>query len=93
MNKQPVTSTSLAAVGFDSGTQTLHVEFQNARAYRYYGVPRAIFEELAEAESKGRFFNARIRNHYPYRLVAGAPARPVWVRCALCGDMKQARRA
>ena len=36
MNKNPVTSASLAAVGFDSATQTLEVEFQNERIYRYY---------------------------------------------------------
>lgn len=66
MNRQPVTSTSLAAVAFDYGSNTLEVEFQNARVYRYRGVPQAIYENLKEAESKGRFFNANIRNRYPY---------------------------
>ena len=66
MNKNPVTSASLAAVGFDSATQTLEVEFQNERIYRYYGVPYAVFVDLQEADSKGRFFNSRIRNRYPY---------------------------
>ena len=66
MNKNPVTSASLAAVGFDSATQTLEVEFQNERVYRYYGVPWVVFADLQEADSKGRFFNSRIRNRYPY---------------------------
>ena len=66
MNKNPVASASLAAVGFDSATQTLEVEFQNERIYRYYGVPWAVFADLQEADSKGRFFNSRIRNRYPY---------------------------
>ena len=69
MNKNPVTSASLAAVGFDSATQTLEVEFQNERVYRYYGVPWVVFADLQEADSKGRFFNSRIRNRYPYVLV------------------------
>ena len=66
MNKNPVTSASLAAVGFDSATQTLEVDFQNERTYRYYGVPWAVFADLQEADSKGRFFNSQIRNRYPY---------------------------
>ena len=66
MNKQSVTSSSLMAVGFDSATQTLEVEFQNERVYRYYGVPWAVFADLQGAGSKGRFFNSRIRNRYPY---------------------------
>ena len=66
MNKFPVTSASLAAVGFDSATQTLEVEFQNERIYRYYGVPYAVFADLEQADSKGRFFNSQIRNRYPY---------------------------
>ncbi len=70
MTRQPVTSTSLAAVGFDPGSNTLEVEFQNARVYRYGGVPQAVFESLKEAESKGRFFNANIRRHYPYERVS-----------------------
>lgn len=66
MNKVPVTSASLSAVGFDSATQTLEVEFQNERVYRYYGVPWAVFADLQDADSKGRFFNSQIRNRYPY---------------------------
>jgi hypothetical protein len=66
MNRQPVESTSLSAVAFNSATQTLEVEFQGDRVYHYYGVPWAVFADLQQADSKGRFFNSRIRNHYPY---------------------------
>ena len=66
MNKNPVTSASLAAVGFDAATQTLEVEFQGDRIYHYYGVPWAVFADLQQADSKGRFFNSQIRNRYPY---------------------------
>ena len=32
-----------------------------------YGmVPKKIFEEFLKAESKGKFFNSRIRNVYPF---------------------------
>jgi hypothetical protein len=36
MNKFPVTSASLAAVGFDAATQTLEVEFQGDRIYCHW---------------------------------------------------------
>jgi len=66
MNRQPVTSTNLVAVGFDPRSNTLEVEFHSARVYQYRGVPQAVYENLKEAESKGRFFNANIRSSYPY---------------------------
>ena len=70
MIRQPVTSTNLVAVGFDPGSNTLEVEFHNARIYRYRGVPQAVFESLKEAESKGRYFNSKIRSQYPYVRVS-----------------------
>ena len=41
-------------------TQTLEVEFQGDRIYHYYGVPWAVFADLQQADSKGRFFNSQI---------------------------------
>ena len=66
MERHPVESTSLAAVGFNSATLTLEVQFQNEYTYHYCGVPWAVFADLEAADSKGRFFNDQIRNRYPY---------------------------
>lgn len=70
MERQTVSSSNLAAVGYDPMTQTLEVEFHGGRIYQYYGVPERMFEEIKQAPSAGRFFYAYIRNGYPYSRVS-----------------------
>ena len=53
--------------------EALDVEFVSGRRYRYAGVPAAVAEAFREAFSKGRFFNARIRDRYPCRELAAEP--------------------
>lgn len=69
MRKRRVESTNLAAVGYDARTRTLEVEFVNGRVYQYHGVPDSVREQLLRAPSKGQFFNAHIRNSYPFLRV------------------------
>lgn len=64
MDRQPVSSSNLASVGYDSGSETLEVEFKNGSIYQYYNVPQVMFESLMQAPSVGSFFNANIRNNY-----------------------------
>ena len=44
--------------------KALNVEFVSGRRYRYADVPSEVAEAFRAAFSKGRFFNARIRDHY-----------------------------
>ena len=69
MPKQGVASTNLASVGYDKETQTLEVEFLNGRVYQYYGVPDDMHGQLMRAPSKVQFFNAHIRDSYPFSRV------------------------
>jgi hypothetical protein len=57
-----VESSSIAAIGHEA--DVLEVRFRNGGVYRYHGVPKAVFARLLSAESKGRFFNRRIRDAY-----------------------------
>jgi uncharacterized protein len=61
MNRIPVSSSNISSIGYDSNTQTLEIEFTNGNIYQYFDVPSAIYEELMQAESKGRFLNAQIK--------------------------------
>ena len=70
MERQAVSSTNVAAIGFDAGTETLEVEFHNGGIYQYYGVPEHMFAELMQAPSAGRFFNMYIKNNYAYSRVS-----------------------
>lgn len=51
---------------YDSLDGTLTVEFRNGTAIEYYDVPASVIEEFDDAESKGRFFNDRIRDCYTF---------------------------
>jgi hypothetical protein len=48
---------------------TLTVRFRRGTVYRYFTVPRAIFEESLTAPSKGAYFTHRIRNAFPHTQV------------------------
>ena len=62
-----VSSSNVAAVGFDDDTGTLGVRFQSGAEYHYPGVPRSIYEGLLTAPSVGSFFDAYVKK-------AGYPA-------------------
>lgn len=64
MERQPVSSSNLASVGYDAESETLEVEFNNGNIYQYYNVPQLMFESLMQAPSVGSFFNANIRNAF-----------------------------
>ncbi len=79
MNRIPVKSSNIAAVGYDAATQTLEVEFlDNHRVYQYEGVPQDLYELTMNSISIGKVFHARIRGRYPEREVTGeVGTRPV----------------
>jgi hypothetical protein len=65
MERQSVTSESLAEVGYDPDLETLEVQFRHGGVYQYYNVPPFMYERLMTAESLGRFLNVEIKGHYP----------------------------
>lgn len=62
---QCVSSSCIAAVGYDSTDQILAVRFHSQQEYRYVGVPDETYQALLAASSIGRYFNAEVRNAYP----------------------------
>jgi hypothetical protein len=60
-----VNSTAIAAVAY-SPEVALDVEFTSGATYRYFAVPAQLFHEFLAAESKGVFFNRRIRPCYQH---------------------------
>ena len=65
----PVTSSNLAAVGYDDSDASLYVQFKNGTTYQYLRVPHAIYDALMRAGSKGTFFNDEIKERFPFRQV------------------------
>lgn len=62
----PVESSAVARIGYDAGAEEAYVEYIGGDLYAYEGVPAEVFEELANADSKGTFVNALIKQ-YPFR--------------------------
>jgi hypothetical protein len=70
MDRTPVSSSSIAEVGYDSATSTLEVAFRDGGLYRYFGVPAVIFSRFMTASSKGRFFVDEIKDRYRFVRLA-----------------------
>lgn len=66
VNRQAVSSSNLQSIGYDDARQLLEVEFTSGNVYCYYGVPSSLYQELMAARSHGQFFNAHIRDRYPF---------------------------
>lgn len=63
MNRQPVTSSNIASIGYDAALQILEVEFLNGTIYQYLNVPQPEYDGLM-AGSHGTYLNAHIKPHY-----------------------------
>lgn len=69
MNREPVASSTIVAIGYDEPSQTLEVEFMSGGVYQYYNVPQELAGELMRASSKGQFLHYQIKNAYPYSRI------------------------
>lgn len=69
-------STAIHHFAYDRASAALDVMFFGGRSYRYFLVPSRVADELGEAFSKGRYFNARIRDRYPFVELAAEEEAP-----------------
>ena len=69
IDRQQVASSNVVAIGYDTQTQTLEVEFMSGWVYQYYGVPEVLHQQIMQASSKGQFLHQYIKNAYPYSRV------------------------
>ena len=61
-----VTSTAIQEIDYDAERAKLLVCFVSGERYIYVGVPGEVHRSFVESDSKGRFFQAEIRDRYPY---------------------------
>ena len=66
MNRTPVSSSHLSSVGYDQNTLTLEIQFKDGSVYQYFDVPEMVHQQLMQADSKGTFLQASIKNNYRY---------------------------
>ena len=65
----PVESTAIAAVGYSKRLRALEIEFRNGAIYRYLEVEPDVYDALLKAPSKARFYDQNIRHKYRSRHV------------------------
>ncbi len=69
MERQPVTSSHIISIGYDETTQTLEVEFTNEKTFQYFNVPKTVYDNFINSESKGRFFRLSIKSNFEFALM------------------------
>ena len=65
-----VDSNYLRSVGYDSSSQILEIEFRRGDVYQYIDVTAAIYKDLMNAPSHGKYFNANIKEVYSFRKLS-----------------------
>jgi len=73
-----VDSSAFKSIGYDATRSVLAIEFQSGMIRHYRNVPLDVFEGLGQAESKGRYYAAAIKNKYPVEPMTGL--------CPACGE-------
>lgn len=67
MTYQPVSSSCIAEIGYEPSHRTLAIRFRGGREYCYADIAPEMYQALLAAASIGSYFNARVRNAYPYQ--------------------------
>lgn len=71
MQLDPVESSMLAAIGYDTDLKALVVLYNSGKAYQYLDVPLEVYQGLLGARSKGRYMLDHVIDHYPYAVFKG----------------------
>jgi len=61
------TTTNSGIIDFEYRSEILSISFSDGAVYEYYGVPKAIYVKLINAETPARFARRHIYNAYIYR--------------------------
>ena len=69
MNRQPVSSSNIASIGYDPESETLEIKFLNGGVYQYFDVPSHVYKGLMSADSHGRYLARQIKGVYRYSRV------------------------
>lgn len=70
MDWQSFESKLLAAGAYDAEKHILYLRFRSGEVYRYFEFPEEQYQDLLDAESRGRYFLTQIRNQFRYERLA-----------------------
>ncbi|MEG4251886.1 KTSC domain-containing protein [Microcoleus sp. AT3-A2] len=69
MKLEPVESSMIQSAGYDEESYTLEVVFNSGKTYRYFEVPKIVYLELMESDSKGSYMLSDVIDCFPYEQV------------------------
>lgn len=58
-----VTSSNIKSIGYEAESRTLLVEFHTNAVYSYSPITEEAFNEFCNADSKGKYFNEKIKSN------------------------------
>ena len=64
-----VDSSMIYAFGYDEQEQVLEVIFKRTGVYRYHNVPKEVYQQLLDSDSKGGYMRDLIIDMYPTERV------------------------
>lgn len=68
MELKEVVSSNIKRIGYTDNN--LIVEYLSGTKYKYKNVPKEVYDQLLESDSKGRFMNSNIKSKYEYERLA-----------------------
>lgn len=69
MQRQPVESSMIRAVGYDPATETLEVEFNTGKVWQYLDVPAEVHRQLMASDSHGSYMRSLVIDVYQDRQI------------------------
>ncbi len=61
-----MSSSVIRSFAYDPSAHRLAITFKSGKRYAYLGVPAGVADHLGSAPSQGAYFNAAIRDLYPF---------------------------
>lgn len=65
-----VKSSDISSVGYDESKSELHIKYNTGQNYIYHKVPKSVYENLLQADSKGRFVNYQVKKNFTFEKVS-----------------------
>jgi hypothetical protein len=59
-----IDSSFIDQVAYSEAARIFEVKLKNGQVYTYKGIPRKVWKDFMKSESKGKFFNAIIKQRY-----------------------------
>lgn len=66
MVRKSVKSSNIVSIGYDEVNAILEVEFARSGVYKYFNVPKKVYEAFLNAPSKGKFLFSNIKGKYKF---------------------------